>query len=144
MSLFNPTRDQVREFFIGLWAKSRAGEALAPLESMALAIAMEHPEYHGVLGDPERHREREWRPEGGETNPFLHLSMHLAIEEQLSIDQPPGLRAAFEALHARTGDRHAALHGVLECLGETIWRAQRDRAAPDAEAYLECIRRQAG
>jgi hypothetical protein len=71
------------------------------------------------------------------------MSLHLAIEEQLSIDQPPGIRAEFERIRARRGDRHDALHAVLECLGETIWRAQRARAAPDAEAYLECLRRQA-
>ena len=127
MSLFNPSRDQVREFFFGLWAKSRAGEALTPLESMALAIVMEHPEYHGVLADPERHREREWRPEGGETNPFLHLSMHLAIEEQLSIDQPPGIREAVRRLEirARLGARRAARGHGLPGRGGVAGAAQR-------------------
>ena len=79
-----------------------------------------------------------------EINPFLHLSLHLAIEEQLSIDQPPGIRTAFTALQSRRGDRHEALHAVLECLGEMIWRAQRDRAPPDGEAYVDCVRRAAG
>ena len=88
MSLFNPSRDEVREFFFGVWAKSQSGEPLSPLESMAHAIVLEHPEYHATLADPERHRHREWRPEGGETNPFLHLSMHLAIEEQVSTSRP--------------------------------------------------------
>ena len=93
--------------------------------------------------DPERYREREWRPEGGETNPFLHLSMHLAIEEQLSIDQPPGIASRFSALLSRFGDRHEALHQALECLAETVWRAQRDKAPPDAKKYLECLDRAA-
>ena len=143
MSLFNPTRDQVREFFIGLWAKSRAGEALAPLESMALAIAMEHPEYHGVLGDAERYREREWRPEGGETNPFLHLSMHLAIEEQLSIDQPPGIRDAVRRLEIRLGSAQDARHAVMDCLAEVVWQAQRNAAPFDNATYLDCLARNA-
>ena len=144
MSLFNPTRDQVREFFFGLWAKSRAGGPLTPLESMALAIVMEHPEYHGVLADPERHRDREWRPEGGETNPFLHLSMHLAIEEQLSIDQPPGIREAARRLAAKHGAEHDARHEVMECLAEQVWQAQRNGAPFDNGAYLACLERKLG
>lgn len=139
MSLFNPSRDQVREFFFGLWAKSRAGQSLTALESMALAIAMEHPEYLEVLGDPERYRDREWRPEGGETNPFLHLSMHLAIEEQLSIDQPPGIREAVRRLAAKHGSEHDAKHVVMECLAEQVWQAQRNGVAFDNAAYLACL-----
>jgi hypothetical protein len=144
MSLFNPTRDQVREFFFGLWAKSRAGETLSPLESMALAIVMEHPEYHEVLADPERYRDREWRPEGGETNPFLHLSMHLAIEEQLSIDQPPGIREAVRRLAARLDADHDARHEVMDCLAEQVWQAQRNGVAFDNGAYLACLERRTG
>jgi hypothetical protein len=102
-----------------------------------------HGEYHALLESGEAALAREWTPEQGETNPFLHLSLHLAVEEQLSIDQPPGLRAAFEQLLARHGERHAALHTVLDCLGEVMWRAQRDRAPPDGEAYLECLQRAA-
>ena len=139
MSLFNPTRDQVREFFFGLWAKSRSREALTPLESMALALAMEHPEYHAGLADPERYREREWRPEGGETNPFLHLSMHLAIEEQVSIDQPPGIRDAVQRLAAKHDSAHEARHAVMDCLAEQVWQAQRNGAPFDNAAYLGCL-----
>ena len=94
--MFNPSRDQARQFLFDLWDKHRAGAALTPLESMALAIVLEHPEYHAHLADRERYLERDWKPEGGETNPFLHLQMHLAIEEQFSIDQPPGIRAAIK------------------------------------------------
>lgn len=141
MSLFNPSRDEVREFFFGLWAKARAGAALAPLESMALAIVMEHPEYHAVLGDPERYRAREWPPEGGETNPFLHLSLHLAIEEQLSIDHPPGIREAVRRLAARRGSEHEARHAVIDCLAEAVWQAQRNAAGFDNAAYLDCLSR---
>ncbi len=141
MSLFNPSRDQVREFFFALWAKSREGGALTPLESQALAVVMEHPEYHAVLGDPERYRSREWPPEGGEMNPFLHLSLHLAIEEQVSIDQPPGIRAALERLAARRGSAHEARHAALECLAEQVWQAQRHGTPLDNAAYLDCLAR---
>ncbi|MDT3735976.1 MAG: DUF1841 family protein [Denitratisoma sp.] len=142
--MFNPSRDQARRFFIEAWRKHRAKEVVSPLEDAAIRLVAQHPEYHGLLDDGEAALAREWTPESGEANPFLHLSLHLAIEEQLSIDQPPGLRAAFEALLARSGDRHAALHGVLECLGEAMWRAQKSQSPPDGEAYVECVRRKAG
>jgi len=141
--MFNPSRDQARGFFFDLWAKSRARSPLTPLESMALEILADHPEYHAVLEDPERHREREWHPEDGETNPFLHLSMHLAIEEQLSIDQPPGIRDAVEALARRRGSAHDARHDVMECLAEVVWQAQRYGKAFDNDAYLDCLRARA-
>jgi hypothetical protein len=139
--MFNPSRNQAREFLFDLWDKHRAGAALTALESMALAIILEHPEYQSCLGDRERYLERDWKPEGGETNPFLHLQMHLAIEEQLSIDQPPGIRAAVEALAARRGSMHDARHDVMECLAEVLWQAQRNAAGFDNDAYLDCVRR---
>jgi hypothetical protein len=139
--MFNPSREQVRQFFFDAWRKYREHEALAGLEQLALSVILLHPEYHAVLGDPERYQEREYRPEAGDTNPFLHMSMHLAIEEQLSIDQPPGIKAELARIAARLGDRHAACHEIMECLAETVWRAQRDGIAPDAPAYLECLKR---
>jgi hypothetical protein len=99
-----------------------------------------HPEYHTVLDAPERYIEQEYFPEMGETNPFLHLSLHLSILEQLSIDQPPGIAAAYQALQKKHDEAHTAQHDLIECLAETVWRAQRDRTPPDAEAYLECMR----
>jgi hypothetical protein len=139
--MFNPSRDQAREFLFDLWAKHRAGTPLTPLESMALAAILEHPEYHAILDDRERYLERDWKPEGGETNPFLHLQMHLAIEEQVSIDQPPGIRDAVNALARRHDSEHAARHDVMDCLAEVIWNAQRHGAAFDNAAYLDCVKR---
>ena len=137
--MFNPSRDEVRDFFFGVWEKSRAGTALTALESMALAVILEHPEYHEVLGNPERYRERTWTPEGGETNPFLHLSVHLAIEEQLSIDQPPGIRAIVGALERKLDSPMAARHVVMDCLVEQVWQAQRNAVPFDNAAYLDCL-----
>jgi hypothetical protein len=141
--VFNPSRDQARTFRLQTWRKYRERAPLEGLETVAVDVMLLHSEYHHILDDPGRFLDRDYVPEQGEANPFLHLSLHLAIEEQLAIDQPPGIRAEFERIRARRGDRHDALHAVLECLGETVWRAQRARAAPDAEAYLECLRRQA-
>ena len=139
MSLFNPSRDQARLFFFDAWRKFRAAEPLTPLEGMAVQLMQEHAEYHEVLDAPERYREQDYFPEMGQTNPFLHLSLHLSILEQLSIDQPPGIAAAYRQLCASHGEEHAAQHDLMECLAETIWRAQRDRAAPDGAAYLQRI-----
>jgi hypothetical protein len=142
--MFNPSRDEVRRFFSETWGKYRRGEPLSGLEQTALQVILLHPEYQPVLDDPERSLERDFSPESGQLNPFLHLSLHLAVEEQLSIDQPRGIRERFEQLAAKTGSEHDAKHTVLECLGETIWAAQRAGAPPDEQAYLECVSRRAG
>jgi len=139
-SMFNPTRDQARRFFIEAWRKRRQGLPATALETQAAAIALQHPEYQGLLED-DGAIERDWSPEDGQTNPFLHLSLHLALEEQLAIDQPPGIRAALTSLQDKLDDRHRALHAAIECLAETLWRAQRDHAPLDAAAYLDCLRR---
>jgi hypothetical protein len=138
--MFNPSRDQARQFLIDAWRKRVGRLPATALETLAADIIALHPEYHALLM-AEDALTREWTPEDGAMNPFMHLSLHLAIEEQLSIDQPPGIRALFEDRRTQYGDHHAALHDILECLGETLWRAQRDRAPLDGAAYLECIRR---
>ena len=126
--------------FFGAWRKYRDGIPLAGIEAVALNVILQHPEYHRLLEEPQRYLERDYTDEA---NPFLHMSLHLALEEQLSIDQPPGIRSRWEALLARSGERHAALHQAIECLAEMLWRAQRDGAPPDAAAYLSCLERRA-
>src|SRR5215471_20154098 len=137
--MFNPSRDEARRFLIGAWEKFRAREPLSGLERMAAELIALHPEYHSILEAPERNVDRDWNPEGGETNPFLHLSLHLAVAEQLGIDQPPGIRAQFDRLRAARSDEHAALHAIVECLGEVIWSAERHGTPPDAALYLACL-----
>jgi len=141
--MFDPSQHDVRRFFCGLWRKHRERLPLTPLETIALERILAHPEYHEDLADEAAALSAEYPVEGGRTNPFLHLSMHLAIAEQLSIDQPPGLRAAHARLAQRLDSTHEADHQVMECLGETVWRAQRDNAPPDGLAYLECVERRA-
>ncbi len=140
--MFAPSRDEARRFLIDAWAKRQAGSPLSPLERMAGDLIALHPEYHPILEAPERHADRDFGPEGGEANPFLHLALHLAVAEQLAIDQPRGIRAQFERLRATRSDDHAALHAVLECLGEVVWHAQRHGMPPDAALYLACLERQ--
>ena len=141
--MFNPSREQVRNFFCESWRKHRERLILEGAEATAADLIAEHPEYHALLESPEAAIEQEFTPEGGQMNPFLHLSLHLAIAEQISIDQPHGIKAAYFALRQKM-EVHDVEHAIMECLGETIWRAQRDKAPLDGEAYLECIRKQAG
>jgi hypothetical protein len=140
--MFAPTRSESRRFFVDAWAKYRARQPLTDLERIVVGLVAMHPEYHAVVEDAERNVDRDWRPEAGETNPFLHLALHLAVAEQLSIDQPPGIRSCFDRLKAARGDEHDALHAVLECLGEVIWNAQRHGTPYDGALYLACLERQ--
>jgi hypothetical protein len=137
--MFAPSREQVRQFFFDTWGKYRAGTPLQGLEMIALDVILLHPEYHPALEAPNRTEAKDYTPEMGQTNPFLHMSLHLALEEQVSIDQPAGVRAAFDALLKKSGNRHDAQHAALECLGEMVWRSQRDGKAPDAQWYLACL-----
>jgi hypothetical protein len=139
--VFNPTRDQARQFLFEAWRKYREQAPLSGLEAMAVEHILKHPEYHAILAAPERYSEREYAPVQGETNPFLHLMMHLSISEQLSINQPTGIQARYQALAERLGDDHAAQHETMDCLAEMIWRSQRDGTPPDAAAYLDCLER---
>jgi hypothetical protein len=139
--MYAPTREQARQFLFDVWRKYRAGEALSGLEPVALEVILMHPEYHGLLAASERNLERDYAPEAGVINPFLHLNLHLAIEEQLAIDQPAGIRSEYRRLTAALASEHDAKHVILECLGEVLWQAQRNAAAPDEAQYLECLRR---
>ena len=141
--MFQPSREEVRRFFCDAWARHRAGAAVSALERMAIACMLEHPEYHALLQDVDAALERDFPVEAGRENPFLHLSMHLSLEEQASIDQPPGVRALLLDLEQRLGGRHGAAHEAMECLGEVVWSAQRGTLPGDMDsinrAYIDCL-----
>ncbi len=137
--MFNPSRDEARNFLFETWRKRRAGELLTPLEDLTAQLIEKHPEYHDMLAQPERHLDKDYTPESGATNPFLHLMMHLTIEEQISIDQPAGIRAHFVRLTHQFESEHEAQHRMMECLSEMIWQAQRHGTQPDAAIYLNCL-----
>ncbi|KAB2872577.1 MAG: DUF1841 family protein [Burkholderiaceae bacterium] len=141
--MFQPSQHDVRRFLCGAWRKRRDGTPMTPIETLAAMWIAEHPEYDSELSDEEAALAADYRVEGGRANPFLHLSMHLSISEQCSIDQPTGIRAAVEALAARLDSLHEAHHQAMECLGEMIWRSQRSGTPPDGQAYLECVQRRA-
>ncbi|WP_297573247.1 DUF1841 family protein [uncultured Deefgea sp.] len=140
--LFNPSRDEARRFFIQTWQKHQQNQTLADLEAVLVDVLMAHPEYHSYLSID--YLDHDWPPEHGDTNPFLHLSLHLALAEQLSIDQPAGVRQLYQQLHQQQGDAHKALHIMLDCLAEMIWQAQRNQTQPDPAIYLAGIRRHLG
>ena len=141
--MFSPSQQDVRRFLCEAWRKQRAGEVLAPIEALAAGWISEHPEHHAELSDVEAALAAVYAVDEGRTNPFLHLSMHLSIAEQVGIDQPRGIREAFEKLAIRRGSAHAAHHEIMECLGEMIWTSQRSGLPPDGEAYVDCVRRRA-
>ena len=139
--MFNPSRDQARQFLFDAWRKYHQREILSGMEDIALQIMLLHPEYHAMLNDPERYLHKDYLPEAGDTNPFLHMSMHMAVQEQLSINQPAGICIKFESLLAHTEDEHTAVHHVMECLGEMLWYAQRNQSVPDEKIYFDCLDR---
>ena len=141
--MFQPSQSDVRRFFCATYTRQRGGAALEPMQVLAARWVDEHPEYHTELADEAAALAAIYTVEAGRTNPFLHLSMHLSIQEQMAIDQPTGIRQAVDLLAAKRNSMHEAHHAVMECLGEMIWASQRSGLPPDGEAYLEAVRQRA-
>jgi hypothetical protein len=139
--MFNPSRDDARNFLFDSWRKRREGTSQTPLEDLVSQLIEKHPEYHPLLENPQQYQGRDYTPESGEPNPFLHLMMHLTIEEQISIGQPHGIREHFARLTRHYQSEHDAQHKMMECLGEMLWQAQRNGTGPDAAIYLSCLDR---
>ncbi|MBO9649706.1 MAG: DUF1841 family protein [Variovorax sp.] len=141
--MFNPTQEEVRRFFCEVFAKSRSGQPMEALEIIAARWIDEHPEYHADLEDADAAVARIYDGKDGRANPFLHLSMHLSISEQCSIDQPRGIRQAVELLAKRRDSLMDAHHEAMECLGQMMWESQRAGRPPDGEGYVACVQRRA-
>lgn len=138
--MFGQDREQIRRFFSTSWNKRLQDAPLQPLEQLVVQVIEQHPEYHAHLGDDDR-LQRDFMPEQGETNPWLHMGMHISLGEQLGADRPPGIRSLYQKIAARNGDPHAAEHAMMECLGMALWEAQRANRAPDEKSYLECLKK---
>ena len=141
--MFQPSQHDVRRFFCEAFTRQRDGLPLSPMQAQAARWIDEHAEYHAELADLDAALDASYTVEDGRSSPFLHLSMHLSISEQLAIDQPRGIKQAFDLLQAKIGSAHEAQHQVMECLGEMIWASQRSGLPPDGHAYLDCVRRRA-
>ena len=135
------SRDQLRAVYVDAWRKRRAGLPMEPLEMQVADVIELHPEYHAALEAGGGVVDRDYTPEGGQSNPFLHMGLHLAVRDQLATDRPPGIRKAFEDVVRRMGDPHEAEHRMIDCLAETLWEAQRSGLPPDEQTYLERVRR---
>ena len=137
--ILGQNREQLRRMYVDAWRKQQAGEPVSPLEAMIAEVVAMHPEYHPLLEQGEDALDRDFLPEQGESNPFMHMGMHIAIREQLGSDRPIGIVDAIRALLARVQDAHEVEHKVMECLGQSLWEAQRAGQAPDEMAYLRCV-----
>ena len=137
------SRDEIRRMYQQVWQKMLQGSVLEPMESLIAEVIEIHPEYQSLLEGEEGLERLEYSPDQGATNPFLHMGMHIALREQASTDRPPGLGQIYAGLVGTRGV-HEAEHAMMECLGESLWRAQRDNQPPDEAAYLECLKKIAG
>jgi len=133
-------RDEMRAFFIEAWRRRCENLPAEPLQVLVADVIELHPEYHELLEDPDAVLDRDWTPENGESNPFLHMGLHIAIREGAAADRPAGIRALRERLIALADDEHDADHGMMECLAETLWESQRAGLPPDEQGYLERVR----
>ena len=137
--IYGQDRQALRQMYADAWRKAVEGQVLSALESQIATVIEDHPEYVPAVQDEQW--QAEFSPEDGRTNPFLHMGLHLALRDQLAVDRPPGIRAAFQSVAKRADDRHTAEHRVIECLAETLWEAQRENRMPDEAVYLERVRR---
>lgn len=137
---YTSERDKLRQFYVDTWQKARFSLPMDAMEQMVARVIELHPEYHAMLNN-EKHLGNEYKPEDGETNPFLHMGMHLGLQEQVSMDRPVGIQAVYQQLGEKLRDVHNTEHAMMECLGESLWIAQRDQVEPDEQEYLRNLQR---
>ena len=136
--IFSQSREELRTLYRTAWQKRTEGLPMSALENQIADVIALHPEYHRALSADAI--DRDYRPEGGQSNPYLHMGLHLGLREQIATDRPTGIRGVFNELCAGGDDVHAVEHQMIDCLAETLWEAQRDGAAPDERRYLERLR----
>ena len=134
------SRDEVRQVYLNVWHKLQHDQLLEPMEALIAEVIELHPEYHALLEDGEASVQNDFTPEQGQTNPFLHMGMHIALREQLSTDRPAGIKKLHQKLTSRMG-LHTAEHAMIDCLGQALWLAQRNNTMPDDDSYLLCLKR---
>lgn len=137
--IFSQDRNELRKMYAEAWRKQRENQPLSPLEAQIAAVVEWHPEYHADV--EAKSIDADYTPDGGRTNPFLHMGLHLGLREQVATNRPGGIARIHAALAARTGDPHEAEHRMIECLAETLWEAQGQGGAPDERKYLERLNR---
>jgi hypothetical protein len=136
--MFTDEKEKLRQFYCDTWQKHLDQKPLTELEQQIAAVVKEHPEYHQLIENKEASVGANYLPEMGDTNPFLHLGMHLGIREQISVDQPHGIAELYQRLVALKGISDAE-HDMMECLVEMIWLAQQSQTQPDENSYMDCL-----
>ncbi|WP_038070614.1 DUF1841 family protein [Hydrogenovibrio kuenenii] len=136
--IYTTERDRLRQFYVDTWQKARSNQPMDAMETLVARVIELHPEYHAMLSNSQ-HLGNEYHPEMGETNPFLHMGMHLGLQEQVSMDRPAGIQDVYKKLGEKLRDVHETEHAMMDCLGEAMWQAQRDQTEPDEQAYLKCL-----
>lgn len=139
--MFVQDRNEARNVFFQVWSKFKNNLPLEPIEAIISDVIKEHPEYHHYLDDKETSVQNDFKPEQNQTNPFLHMGMHIAIKEQINSDRPGGIAQVFNQIMLKSVSMHDAEHRMMECLGQSLWEAQRNNALPDESNYLECLKR---
>ncbi len=138
--MFGQDRNRLRLFYLQAWEKHQADKPLEPLEALIAGVIAQHPEYHTLLASKDA-LDKDFSPEQGQSNPFLHMGMHISLAEQINTDRPTGIRDTYQKIKHKHGDAHQAEHQMMECLGLALWEAQQQNRAPDESAYLECLKK---
>ncbi len=136
--IFGNDKSELRKMYSDAWSKAKTGSPLSPLDAQIARVVEDHPEYHENIEGHDL--DTNFSPEGGKSNPYLHMGLHLAIRDQLTTDRPPGVRALYTAIAGKSTNAHEAEHQMLECLAETLWEAQRNGQMPDELQYLERLK----
>jgi hypothetical protein len=134
------SRDEIRQVYLDVWSKMREKQLLEPMESLIALVIEQHPEYHPWLSSPETLKQTEFPAESGQSNPFMHMGMHIALREQAFSNRPRGIQSLHERLCKKLG-QHDAEHAMMECLGQALWNAQRNNSTPDEQTYLDCLKK---
>lgn len=137
--IFGQDRDELRKMYADAWKKHCDKILLSPLDAQIVAVLEWHPEYLADISSDEL--DKDYTPDGGQTNPFLHMGLHLGIREQVATNRPPGISNVFSALTSKIGDAHIAEHQMIDCLAETLWEAQSQNSAPNEQKYIERLHR---
>ena len=137
---YGNNRNDIRQIYFGAWQAARTGKPLEPLQQQIVEVIQIHPEYQNFLGNMDN-IDQDFSPEQGQSNPFLHMGMHMAIKEQLSVNQPMGIKGVYKKLLEKHPDPHAVEHQIMESLAEILWQAQSNQTEPDMAKYLEKLRK---
>ncbi len=138
--IYSQDRTKLRQQYFDVWQKANAGQTLEPMEAIIADVIKDHPEYHPILKNPDAHIESEYYPEHGNTNPFLHMGMHITLREQVATDRPAGIKDLTRKMLLKYRDSHEMEHHMMEPLGRVLWEAQRSNTLPDEQIYLEALR----